>query len=293
MQHGNLSRRDFVLTTAGTLVAGRVIHAGQRALTAGDVADRIRDNVGVPWRATSTDGIKAGSPATIVTGIVTTTMATMDVLKRAVAARRNFIVSQEPTFYAANDQAGPRENDPVYRAKQAFIDEHQLVIYRFNDHWNARRPHEPSTALAGALGWAKYTAPDAEQIYRIPRTTFGALAANVRQLLNMRGGMRTLGRADMPVTSVLVSAGTTDIPNTTANLPHADVLISGEPREWEVVPYVADTWAAGSGKGLIVVGRYVSEEPGMKACAAWLHSFIPDVPVESMSIGDIYWSPTA
>ena len=87
--------------------------------------------------------------------------------------------------------------------------------------------------------------------------------------------------------------GTTDIPNTIANLPHADAMISGEPREWEVVPYIADTWAAGAGKGLIVVGRYVSEEPGMKACAAWLRSFVTDVPVEALPMGDIYWSPTA
>lgn len=292
MQHRDLSRRDFVLTTAGTLVAAKTVGARRRAITAQDVADRIRANVGVPWRASSADGIKAGSPTTSVTGIVTTTMATLDVLKKAAASGHNFVVSQEPTFYAANDVAGPRATDPVYLAKQAFIDEHKLVIHRFGDHWNARKPNETATALAAALGWTRYKAADAEQIYRIPPTTLGALIASVRKPLEIRGGLRSLGRLDMPVRSVFISPGTTDVPGATANLPKADVMLAGEPREWEAVPYTLDTWAAGQNKGLIVIGRVVSEAPGMKACAAWLRSFISEVPVTTLSIGDPYWSPT-
>jgi hypothetical protein len=219
-------------------------------------------------------------------------MATMDVLKKAAASRRNFIVSQEPTFYAPTDAPGPRATDPVYLAKQAFIDEHKLVIYRFGDHWNARRPNEMAKALAATLGWTRYKAPDADQIYRIPTTTLGALIASVRRPLEIRGGLRSVGPLDMPVRSVFISAGTTDVPSTIANLPKADVMLSGEPREWEAVPYMVDTWAAGQNKGLIVVGRVVSEAPGMKACAAWLHSFISEVTVTTLTIGDPYWSPT-
>jgi hypothetical protein len=33
------------------------------------VIDRIRANVGVPWRDTTIDGFKAGDPATVVTGV--------------------------------------------------------------------------------------------------------------------------------------------------------------------------------------------------------------------------------
>lgn len=293
MHHKDLSRRDFVLTTAGTLLAAKTAGARGRAITAQDIADRIRANVGVPWRANSADGIKAGSPATVITGIVTTTMATLDVLKKAAASRHNFIVSQEPTFYTPADTPGPRATDPVYLAKQAFIDEHKLVVYRFGDHWNARKPNEGATALAAALGWTKLKVADAEQTYKLPRTTLGALAASIQKQLDMRGGMRTLGPQNMPVTSVFVSAGTTDVPSTIASLQKADVMLSGEPREWEAVPYVDDTWAAGRGKGLIVIGRYVSEAPGMKACATWLHSFISEVPVSTLSIGDLYWSPRA
>src|SRR5205823_5146573 len=43
----------------------------------------------------------------------------------------------------------------VYLSKKAFIDEHRLVIWRFSDHWLARKPNELAKALADALGWAK------------------------------------------------------------------------------------------------------------------------------------------
>jgi hypothetical protein len=75
------------------------------------------------------------------------------------------------------------------------------------------------------------------------------------------------------------------------HLPHADVILSGEPREWEAVEYVFDTASAGQPKGMIAVGRVVSEEPGMRACAAWLRTLIPEVPVEPIAVGDPYWRP--
>ena len=54
--------------------------------------------------------------------------------------------------------------------------------------------------------------------------------------------------------TVLLSPGTTDLPSTVARLPRADVVLAGEPREWEAVPYVLD---AGPRKGIICTGRIV------------------------------------
>ena len=51
-------------------------------MTAGDVVERIRKNLGVPWRdATYRDTFKAGGPATPVTGIATTAFASFDVIR--------------------------------------------------------------------------------------------------------------------------------------------------------------------------------------------------------------------
>ena len=69
------------------------------------------------------------------------------------------------------------------------------------------------------------------------------------------------------------------------------IVIAGEVREWESVEYVRDQVFSGSGKGLILVGRVVSEEPGMAVCADWLKTLVPEVPVRHISAGDPYWRP--
>src|SRR5688572_24277578 len=182
------SRREFVAAGAATLVwagasawpttasADSAWSAADSArsaaeLTAQQVIDRIRANAGVPWRETTVDTFKAGDPQTIVTGIATTVMATLPVLRQAAGAGRNLIVTLEPTFYNGNDDPGPRASDPIYLAKKAFIDERRLVIWRFQDHWSARSPNEFAAALADTLGWAKLRTAENPLIYAIPSTT--------------------------------------------------------------------------------------------------------------------------
>ena len=261
-------------------------------LTAQQAIDRIRAKVGVPWRETTVDTVKAGDPQTVVTGIATTVMATLPVLRQAADAGRNLIVTCEPAFYNGNDDPGTRASDPVYLAKKAFIDERRLVVWRFSDHWSARVPNEFATALADTLGWVTRQTAANPLIYTVPTTTLGALAAHTRARLGVRGGMRVIGKAGMRIQRVFVSPGTTSLQATIDNLPQADVILSGEPREWEAVEYVQDTEAAGRPRGMIAVGRMVSEEPGMRACAAWLRTVFHEVPVDAIAVGDPYWRPT-
>lgn len=258
-------------------------------LTAQQIVDRIRANVGVSWRETTADTFKAGDPRAIVTGVATTVMATLPVLRQAAAAGRNLIVTCEPTFYNGNDDPGARATDPIYLAKRAFIDERRLVIWRFQDHWGARTPNEFVSALAASLGWEKLRSAGNPLIYEIPATTLGALAAHTRARLGIRGGLRVVGNPGMRIRRVFLSPGATSLQATIDNLPHADVILSGEPREWEAVEYVADCASAGRPKGMIAVGRVVSEEPGMRACAAWLRTLFPEIPIEPIAVGDPYW----
>ena len=229
----------------------------------------------------------AGTADTIVTGIATTVVATIEVLRRAAAAGRNLVIVQEPTFYTAAEDGGNRAADAVYLAKKTLVDERRLVVWRFSEHWNARKPNESVVALANALGWSAYRQPDGEAFYRIPETRLDALIEHVRTRLHARGGLRWLGRPDMPVRTVLLSPGTTDLPSTVARMPRADVILAGEPREWEAVPYVLD---AGPTKAILSTGRIVSLEPGASACAAWVRSFTPELTVEAIAVGDPYWS---
>ena len=72
-------------------------------------------------------------------------------------------------------------------------------------------------------------------------------------------------------------------------LGEADVVFTGEQREWEGLYYAHDVVASGRLKGVIVLGHAVSEEPGMKICAEWLRTFITDVPVELIPAGEPFW----
>ncbi len=290
---GGVSRREFVVSAATTVLSVGTIRAQQPALTAEGVVARIRENVGVPWREKTIDGFKAGDPATPVTGVATTVMATLDVLRRAATARRNLIVAQEPTFYAADDGPGTRASDPVYLAKRRFIEEQKLVVWRLSDHWNARRPSEAVTALATTLGWSANLSPGADGLYQVPETTLGALAADVGGRLGIRGGLRMVGQPTLRVRTVFLSPGTITLPGAIESLRRADVIVAGEAREWEGVPYALDTWSAGPGqaRGMIAIGRVVSQGPGTQACAAWIRSLIPGTPVEAITTADPYWSP--
>ena len=284
-----LTRREFVWTGVTAALSGG---QGTSPQTAGQVLDRIRAGIGVPWRESTVDGIKAGRPETVVTGIGTTAMATLEVLRHAADSRRNLIVTQEPVFYSGNDAPGNRSTDPVYLAKKAFIDERGLVVLRLTDHWNARVPNENVRALADALGWGGYRDVSRDGIYTLPRTTVRDVSLHLEKRLGARG-LRTVGRTDLGVTTVFLSPGTTDLASTVRNVPRVDVVIAGEPREWEAVPYVLDTAETGSPKALIALGRVVSETPGAKACAAWLETLVPGMSVGAIPVADPYWRPAA
>ena len=293
MRFRHPSRREFVLRTASALAAvnASVLPRQQPPLTALALIERIRANLGGPWRDKTTDGFKAGSAEIALTGVATVVMPTVDVLRRAVAARTNMLIVQEPTFYTPTDDAGNRASDAVYLAKKAFIDERKLAVWRFGDHWSTRQPSPAVAALADALGWTAYATPGSDALYTIPETTLQGLIERLRGRLQIRGGIRTLGRPGMRVRTVALSPAT-DLPSTVARLPRADVIIAGEPREWEAVPYVLDARTAGQDKAMVALGRIVSLEPGARACAAWIRSFTPEVPIEHFPTADPYWTPS-
>src|SRR5512132_3346257 len=92
-------------------------------MTAQQVVERIQkklQELKIAWRSQTVDTFKAGAPETEVRGIATTGMATFEVLRRASAAGRNFVITHEPTFYNHTDQTADLEADATYQAKQRF-----------------------------------------------------------------------------------------------------------------------------------------------------------------------------
>src|ERR1700732_5344549 len=125
----NLSTRRFFLGSGAGFFAAHSILAQTQSgeLTGRQVIERIQKNVGVQWREKTVDTIKAGNPDTPVQGIATTMVATLDLLKRASDAHRNFIIVHEPTFYSSlEDEAHAPGNaeDPLFQLKKGFIEKH-------------------------------------------------------------------------------------------------------------------------------------------------------------------------
>ncbi|MBI1355070.1 MAG: hypothetical protein GC160_12045 [Acidobacteria bacterium] len=259
-------------------------------LTAGAVIDLIKDNVGVPWAAETVDRIIAGSAETPVTGVATTMMATLDVVRRAAAEGKNLVITHEPTFYSHQDATDKLGDDPVYRDKVKILQDNRMVVFRFHDHWHRRRPDGIAYGMTRELGWEAYSQD--QRRFELPATTLGALARHVETKLKA-STVRVVGDAALPVRRVRANWGYLSQERGIAALADSetDVLLCGESREWEAVEYAVDAVAAGRKKGLIVIGHVASEQAGMKYCAEWLRTFLGDLPVGLVATREPFWSP--
>ena len=271
-----------------------VLLAQNHTLTAREVIERIQKNVGVAWHTPTVDTFKAGDPATPVTGIATTMMATFDVLKRAAAAGDNLIITHEPTFYGHLDQTDElsKENDAVFATKRAFIAAHHLVIWRFHDHWHMRTPDGIQTGMIRALGWKKYQNPNDDHLFVVPETTVGQLASSIKERLGIRT-LRVVGDPALRVTKLALNPGYPGFPAERHSLQRDDVevLVMGEGLEWETIEYGADAAAEGKHKALIILGHIPSEQSGMQDCAEWLKGLVPGVRVDFIATAEPFWSP--
>ena len=288
------TRRQFLCSGTGFLAATAVL-AQKGELTARQVIERIQKNVGVPWRESTVDTFKAGNPDTPVTGIATTMVATLDLLRRAAAAGRNLIIVHEPTFYsgAADEAHAPgNPDDPLVQLKRSFIEKNDLVVWRFHDHWHAQKPDGIIRGMAIALEWDKYQVRDNPRLYVLPKTSLESLARDIRSHLKVRT-MRVVGDPQTMVSTAAFNPGSTGLAQMQRYFsgPDVDVFVCGEPREWDADEYARDAIASGKKKGLIILGHDVSEEAGMQECAKWLKTFITEVPIEFMPAGEAFWTP--
>jgi putative NIF3 family GTP cyclohydrolase 1 type 2 len=295
----DISRRELLALATAIPFAAPAIAQSSAALSAQEVVERIRQKAGIDWNADGVDTFKAGDPMTPVRGIATTAMATLDVLKKAVGAGANLVITCEPTFYSKADTAapaaarrgGPAVPDPVFAAKNDFIRKNNLVVWRFSDHWRARVPDPLVVGLAESLGWGKLRVAGDPRRITMTGTTLEALAADVKEKLNSRGGIRVVGDPNLRVSKIGLLPGTTPVQSALSLFPLVDVIIAGEVREWESVELARDKVSGGEHKSLVLLGRVVSENPGMNECARWLKTVVPEVRTSWIPVDDPYWRP--
>ncbi len=281
---------------AALLLAGAV---QAQTLTAGEAWVRIQHRYAAAPPADTVDTLKAGDPATAVTGIATTFLDTMDVLRDAVRHGDNLVISHEPTFYNHRDETAQFKDDPVYREKLAYIEQHHLVVYRLHDEIHADAAGDDILqGVLAELGWQGYPHPAgmgrySQYFVTVPTTTLGEL---VRQLQARTGAgtLRVEGDATLPVTGVALLPGSAGLAKQVLalNAPGVQVLVAGEASEWETVEYVRDAIAQGRAKALVLLGHEVSEEAGMEQCAEQLRVVFPGVRVDHLVAGQPFWKAT-
>lgn len=286
-----MDRRSVLASGAAAVLAAGPA-AGQARLTAAEVLSRIKANIGAGWREGGVDRFIAGSPDMAVTGIATTMMATFDALKAAVAQKLNLVITHEPTYWSHQDRLDQLQDDPLYRRKLAYIQEHQLIVYHFHDHWHGKRPVDGiNYGMARKMGWTGAMDAVNNRQYRIAPTTLSGLMHAFQTRLKNRT-LRAVGDPQMPVSKVVVSWGySSNFPGIPFLDSDADVLVIGEAQDWDLIAYAQDQIAAGRKKGLIILGHVLSEQWGMEYCADWLKTFVHEIPVRFLPLVEPYWNP--
>jgi putative NIF3 family GTP cyclohydrolase 1 type 2 len=274
------------------LATVKAVAQAPKPLTAIQVVDRIKKEVTTDWAEETVDTFKGGSQDMEVTGIATTFLATIVVLRKAKDANLNMVITHEPTFYNHFDDTATLEGDPVLKAKQDFIKENNMIVFRFHDHIHRTSPDGIYEGMVNEMDWKQYETKQRPYRYTIPETSLEKLAADL-QANYTEAEIRVVGNPEMVVRKVGMVLGAAGSARQLASLQENDVevLIIGETQEWETVEYVRDAVALGKNKALIILGHAISEEGGMQYCADWLSGFVTEVPVRFIPAGDPFWMP--
>ncbi len=243
---------------------------------------------------TTCDQLIEGSLDYPVTGVDTTFMATVDVIRRTIALGHNLIITHEPTYFTGSDRLDWLKTDAVYQRKKALIDDHRISIWRYHDHMHRGDTDLIYSGLLQDLGWVSYrdTEFPLPHCYSIPATSVAVLAGFLKKTLAMQV-IQIVGDPDMQCrrVGILVGGGSLglgqeEMPARLMHDQHLDVIICGEITEWTLSAYVRDAAALGFNKAIIVVGHERSEKSGMKELANRLQPLLGDIPVHFSDAGE-------
>jgi len=239
-------------------------------MTVQQIIDKIIGRTALPVKLERTcDILICGNPAMEVTGIVTSFMATVDVIHEAQTIGANMIITHEPTWFNGADDTEWLVNDPVFKEKKALLERTGIAVWRYHDHMHMSKPDGIYEGLLKELGWERYVQPSAEKpefkanvpfyfaknftdFYDVPETTVRALSDELKEKLHI-----------------------------------GHVMICGDVTEWTLPAYANDAAQLGCKRALIIIGHKRSEEWGMKHMTGWLAK-LTQTPVTFVDAKDPY-----
>lgn len=282
-------------------------------LTANTVVEKIRAQAAHNWMEGSSEGFEVGDGSATVTGIATVWTPSIDALRKAISLKHNLVISMEPPFWRENGTVktevsmGPPqlkaiEATSAYQYKKKLIDDNAITVFRFNENYKALPGNPRLTGLAKTLGYKVHENVEATQkltdvgagVYMIPEASLIDMAKNARDTAGAKA-LRVLGDPAAKVKSVVLLPGymTNEQVMAMVHDHNVDAIVCGEACEWEAFEYAEDWITSGWGKGMVMLGRAVSEDPGSRELATWMKSFITDVPVTNIPVGEPFsYTPT-
>lgn len=293
--NNDLTRRKFIQTTAlgaGAMLAMPALSKANgfiepESYTVKQIMDKFIAEVGIGNIPNTVDTLKAGSPDTVVTGIVTTMFATIDVIRKTIAHGANFIIAHEPTFYNHADNTTWLKDDDVYQYKADLLKQHNIAVWRNHDYIHSLKPDGVMMGVLKLLEWDQYADKDLPNLLTVQSTPLRDLVHQAKVKLNIEE-VRYIGDLTETCRRVLfmegAAGGQRQIEAIMKYKPNA--LFVGELSEWETAEYVRDARAKGDNLSLIVLGHIASEEPGSEFMLEWLKKNVPGVKVNHISSGN-------
>lgn len=269
-------------------------------MTVREIVDGIIKKTGLePLPAERTcDQLMSGNFDMEVTKIVTTFMATVEVIQKAIVLGANFIITHEPTWFTGGDKTDWLTQDPVYLEKRKLIEEHNIAIWRFHDHMHMATEDGIYRGFDLEFDWGKYKLKNIAGFerfggcYQIPKVSLTELSLYFKDKLNMKV-MQIVGEPDMVVerVGVLVGGGSLglgveEMPMKLMHENQLDLLICGDITEWTISAYVRDAAAMGMNKGMLILGHERSEEMGMKHLGSWMKEIVGNLEIEFIDAGE-------
>ena len=297
----NLTRRQFALMAGAGLAAVNLADAQSGKLTAGEVVDRIKKNIGNPWPANDPsfrDTFKIGGPDMPVTGIATSFGGNLRVLQIAQKAGLNMVIVHEPTFYADADVRTPGttggsecdaacQSDSLYKLKLDWANANHMIVWRIHDHWHAHNPDGIRVGFDKGIGWANYKVNGQLGLWDIPPTTLGEVAKYVAKTLSSRS-VRVIGDPNIRVARV--AYGGHGLAQNMTAMQTGDCALVSEAREYDSFEYARDVVLSGEKKGAIFISHEAGEDEGMNEFARWLKPYVPEVPIQFVPTTDEFWT---
>lgn len=283
------SRRKFItamVTVAGAEIllslpliskAGTYLMPDEK-ITVGQIMDRfIKDVPGGVLKQT-VDILKSGSADMEVTGIVTSMFATIEVIRKTMAAGANFIIAHEPTFYNHEDAIEWLKNDHVYQYKSALLKDNNIAVWRCHDYIHRMIPDPVTIQTLLKLGWEKYADKKIPNLITIPSTHLKDLILHCKNKLGI-DQLRYIGDMQQDCGRILLYPGAVGRNTHISGINYfkPDVLICGEMSEWETAEYIRDAESKGDKIALIVLGHIASEESCSVFLIDWLKEKFPSI----------------